>query len=306
MEPDDPSFDYDEMAYFGENCAEYGLPWDGAAEVRRIHHPVGDATVAALHWGSGPARVVLLHGSAQNAHTWDTVALALRPTPLVAVDLPGHGRSSWRADGRYDPRTNAETVEVALEAMVGDGRVATPFVLVGMSLGGLTANSVAARRPDLVERMVVVDITPGVTRDKAKEIHDFVAGPQTFGSFSEIFERTVQFNPTRTPESLRRGILHNAHRLEAGGWEWNYHRAEPSPEQFPDRDELWGDVASTAMPYLLVRGADSPVVDDDDVEHLRGTRPDARVEVVESAGHSVQGDRPLELASLVRREIDGG
>ena len=53
------------------------------------------------------------------------------------------------------------------------------------------------------------------------------------------------------------------------------------------------------MPLMLVRGADSPVVDDDDVAELRRRRPDVRVEVVEGAGHSIQGDRPVELAAIL-------
>ncbi len=49
---------------------------------------------------------MLLHGGAQNAHTWDTVALALG-RPLVAIDLPGHGHSDAPAEGSLDLRSNA-------------------------------------------------------------------------------------------------------------------------------------------------------------------------------------------------------
>jgi pimeloyl-ACP methyl ester carboxylesterase len=50
---------------------------------------------------------------------------------------------------------------------------------------------------------------------------------------------------------------------------------------------------------MLVRGADSPVVDDDDVAELRRRQPEVRVELVAGAGHSVQGDQPLVLADLL-------
>lgn len=325
IDPDAPDFVYDEFAWFPENCAEYDLPWDGSAQVERVDVPVGDAgNVSMLRWGSGHPEVVFLHGGAQNAHTWDTVALAMGQPAALAVDLPGHGRSLWRGDGRYDPHSNAEAVLEALRDMLGH-----PVLLVGMSLGGLTANRVAAEAPELVHRLVVVDVTPGVTRDKAKEVHDFIAGPQTFASFGEIFARTMEFNPTRSATSLRRGILHNAHRLEDGSWQWNYHRALPGrPEDtghefaggdadgsedsepagdtsvFPDRELLWTDVESTTMPYLLARGADSPVVDDADVAELLRRRPDARVELVASAGHSIQGDQPLVLAAMLEAELE--
>ena len=322
IDADAPDFVYDEFAWFHENCAEYDIEWEGDAEVERIGVPVAaGGQISMLRWGSDAPCVVLLHGGAQNAHTWDTVLLAMGQPSALAVDLPGHGSSLWRPDGSYEPHSNAETVLEALRAVLDE-----PVLLVGMSLGGLTANRIAALAPDLVDRLVVVDVTPGVNRDKAKEIHDFIAGPQTFASFSEIFERTVEFNPTRSATSLRRGILHNAHRLEDGSWQWNYHRAlptrmggqgqreagesdgpsDPAGSVFPDHDLLWADVAATRMPYLLARGADSPVVDDDDVAELERRRPDARVELVASAGHSIQGDQPLVLAAMLEAELELG
>ncbi len=52
---------------------------------------------------------------------------------------------------------------------------------------------------------------------------------------------------------------------------------------------------------MLVRGSLSPVVDDDDVAEARRRQPDLDVHVVDGAGHSVQGDRPVELAAIARR-----
>ena len=64
---------------------------------------------------------------------------------------------------------------------------------------------------------------------------------------------------------------------------------------------LWEDLGRLEAPLLLVRGSESSVVSDDDVAELLRRRPDAIVEVIEGAGHSVQGDRPIELAhALVR------
>ena len=300
-DPDAPEFVYDELGHLHENCEEYRLPAPDGFPVRRVSHPLPDGrSLSALQWGEGAPRAVLVHGGAQNAHTWDTVALALRPTPLLAIDLPGHGHSDWRTAGAYGPRQNAED----LAHMVRD-LVPEPVLVVGMSLGGLTSNALAASHPELVRRLVVVDVTPGVNRDKAADVHAFVEGPQRFASFKEIFERTVEFNPTRTPESLRRGILHNARRLESGEWEWRYDRGDLDPDGVHSGAvDLWEDVRAVRAPYLLVRGSTSPVVDDDDVAQLERLQPEARVVVVEGAGHSVQGDRPLELAELLRAELE--
>ena len=65
--------------------------------------------LSALVWGEAPPELVLLHGGAQNAHTWDTVAMALG-RPLVAIDLPGHGHSDAPAEGSLDVRSNAADV----------------------------------------------------------------------------------------------------------------------------------------------------------------------------------------------------
>lgn len=301
-DPDDPAFRYDEMAYFGENCAEHGLGEPDAVDVVRAGHHLADGrSISALRWGTGDAEVVLVHGGAQNAHTWDTVALALRPLSLVAFDLPGHGRSSWRDDGRDDPVAAAEDLADATASLAPHART-----VVGMSLGGLTA--IAMTRFVDVEHLVLVDITPGVNAEKAAAVRAFIAGPQSFPSFREIFERTVEFNPTRTPASLRRGILHNAHRRPDGTWQWNYDRRELTDDRDPpavpggEVGELWEDLSATDASILLARGALSPVVDDADVAELARRRPDARIVVVDGAGHSIQGDRPLELAQLIHTE----
>ena len=206
-------------------------------------------------WGSEPPEIVLLHGGAQNAHTWDTVALALE-RPLLALDLPGHGHSDHRDDGPFSPRENAVDVAAALRVLAPDARM-----VVGMSLGGLTSIALTAQAPELVRRLTLVDVTPGVDRDKAAPIAQFIAGPATFESFDEILARTIEFNPTRTESSLRRGVLHNAIQRDDGRWVWRYQRPrmlEETDMDVPaDFATLWDDVARIAVPIMLVRGGSS-------------------------------------------------
>ena len=306
----DPAADdwaYDEWAYLHENAADVGVDPATMLPVRRVETRLADGRiVSGLRWGDTDPELVVVHGSAQNAHTWDSTLVRLG-RPALAVDLPGHGHSSWRDDRTYHPGGLADD----LAAFV-DEHAATAGLICGMSLGGMTVLQLTRRRPDLVHRFVLVDITPGVTRDKAKEIHDFIAGPQSFPAFSDIFDRTVEHNPTRTKESLRRGIVHNARKLHDGSWEWRYDRRGPAdgtPAVEPEIAEaarlaMWDDLAATTQPLLLVRGGRSPVVDDEDVAELVRRRSDARVVVVDDAGHSVQGDQPVELAELLAEELD--
>jgi pimeloyl-ACP methyl ester carboxylesterase len=62
---------------------------------------------------------------------------------------------------------------------------------------------------------------------------------------------------------------------------------------------LWDELESVTAPLLLVRGGSSGVVGDEDVAELLRRQPKAEVIVVDGAGHSVQGDRPVELAGVI-------
>jgi len=269
---------YDEMSYFPENASEFGIPYDGPPVVRRRAFPLGDGrSLSALVWGDAAPELVFLHGGAQNAHTWDTVALALG-RPLLAIDLPGHGHSDGPRKSSIAPRSNAEDVATVIRPAASDA-------------------------PELVRALVLVDVTPGVTGEKGKVIADFINGPESFPSFDEILARTIEFNPTRTESSLRRGILHNAEQRPDGSWVWRYRRfrpAEGGPDPFDEFSTLWDVIDGLRMPVLLVRGMrPQSVVDDADEAELLRRCPTARVEHVVEAGHSVQGDAPLELAQLI-------
>ena len=101
--------DYDEFGMLHENASEVGLAFEPPTVERgRVDAPSGNR-LSALCGATRPPELVLLHGGAQNAHTWDTVALALG-RPLVAIDLPGHGHSDWRTDGDYRPQAMAADI----------------------------------------------------------------------------------------------------------------------------------------------------------------------------------------------------
>ncbi len=307
---------YDEFAYFADNASEFEIPYSGPPEVRREAVSMADGrAISALVWGTSAPELVLIHGGAQNAHTWDTVCLALG-RPLIAIDMPGHGHSDAPADGPANVRRNAQDIAEVMRALAPNART-----VVGMSLGGLTTMALSAQEPELFDTMVLVDMTPGVTRGKAKQIADFVNGPKSFENFDELLARAIEFNPTRTESSLRRGILHNAEQLDDGSWVWRHARhnvfsappvADPgAPGATSDSlDEarhaaLWDAIESHAGPVVLARGMrEQSVVDDDDEAELRRRRPDARIEHFVEAGHSIQGDMPVELAALIADVLD--
>lgn len=301
--------EYDEFGLFHENAAEYALPYIGPPVVRREFVDVSPGRrLSALVWGSGEPELVFLHGGSQNAHTWDTVAMALRPRSLAAIDLPGHGHSDGPSEGQRTeggPAAAAEEVATVIRALAPKASG-----VIGMSYGGLVTIALTEVARELVRKVVLVDVLPGLDPEHARHISDFVNGPATFPDFGELLARTIQFNPTRSVSSLRRGILHNAVQLDDGSWAWRHSRWRITPEgdetvpSTPPPSRMFEDLQETLgrieVPLLLARGMrpDSVLRDDDEAELLRRS-PNAQVVHFENAGHSIQGDMPVELAATI-------
>jgi pimeloyl-ACP methyl ester carboxylesterase len=308
------SNEYDEFGLLHENAAEWGLPFVGRPPVARHAHVGPHGDLSYIRWWDGDPEIVFLHGGGQNAHTWDTVALALG-RPAVAVDLPGHGHSYRRTDRNYGPWRNAEAVADLLETIAPNAAA-----VVGMSLGGATTMRLAATRSDLVRYAVIVDVTPQVN-DPTRELTtvergsvSLIGGPPTYDSFEAMADATVALSPLREPAAVRRGVRHNAVRLDDGRWTWRYDLFGPPPDEIPtdegrgdwaDFTPLWEDVGAITAPTLFLRGALSPFVRDVDVDEMVRRLPGVQVVTVDDAGHAIQSDQPLELVRLMNNAVFG-
>ncbi|ABW14938.1 alpha/beta hydrolase fold [Parafrankia sp. EAN1pec] len=294
--------DYDEFGLLHENAEELGIPYQGRPDVTRGHVEVEPGRrLSHIRWGTADPEIVFLHGGGQNAHTWDSVALALG-RPAIAFDLPGHGRSFRRPDRNYGPWASGTAVATALGELAPNAAV-----IVGMSLGGATTIHLAATRPDLCRRAVIVDVTPqSADRSRAMNTAErgavaLVGGQPTYDSFEQMADAAVRLSPNRPASGVRRGVRHNAYQRADGRWVWRYDLGGPSATtEVTGMDSLWEEVDTIIVPLLLVRGALSRFVHDDDVEQFRLRLPALRSVVVDGAGHAVQSDRPHELVRLIR------
>lgn len=299
----------DEFQFLPTQAAQLGL--DRIPSVRRLTHTLPDGrSVSALRYGDDSPVVTFLHGAGLNAHTWDTTVLALG-LPALAVDLPGHGDSSWREDAAYTGPTLAVDVAPALAAWTD-----RPQVLVGQSLGGLTAAAVAARHPELVRELVVVDITPGIDPNgDARQIQSFFAGPTDWASRDELVERALSFGLGGSREAATRGVFLNSRVRPDGRVEWKHHFAHLSSALAADpsaaervaaqhhavRGALaasgWDDLAAVTVPITLIRG-ERGFVTPADANEFRRRLPEATVIDVPS-GHNVQEELPADLGRRI-------
>ncbi len=289
-----------EFDSLGQVAAELGLDRAIIPPVTRRSVQVGpEQEISVLAWGEDHPELVFLHGGGQNAHTWDLVITALG-RPAIAIDLPGHGHSSWRDDQDYGPVRNgpaiARVISQLAPAAVG---------VVGMSLGGLTLIRIAATQPELVRRAIIVDVTPGsgvaharMTRSERRATQ-LISGPPSFASLEEMVDLAARASPQRPASAERRGVQHHTRQQADGSWTWRYDPGIGSVGAGSDFRLLWDDVARLTMPVMLVRGGDSAFVTPDDLAAMTARLPALRVEVVRGAGHAVQSDQPLALADLI-------
>lgn len=251
---------------------------------------------------------VFLHGAGLNAHGYDPTILAL-DAPALSLDLPGHGRSDWRADAAYRPDLLAPDVTLALAHLAPE-----PVTLVGHSLGGLTAIAVAASRPQAIRELVVLDISPGlVPQRQTGSITDFITGQRDFASHEEMVDRAIAFGIGHDRVSLARGVALNSRQRPDGRWEWTHHLAHlPPAQQTPQGGSLeeeplpfvslWqplGELHDAGLPITLV-AASAGIVGPDLVAEWRERLPGSSVVTVEGP-HNLHEAAPLEIARLLRK-----
>lgn len=296
------TIDITEFSYLPAQAESLGVP---LPEVTRLTLRLADGrVVSALRFGTDTPEITLLHGAGLNAHTWDTTSLALQ-RPLLAIDLAGHGDSSWRDDRDYSPQTLAADVAGALDAWTE-----RPQVVVGQSLGGLTGAALASSRPDLVAELVVVDITPGIDVSAGPAaLREFYAGPTDFATRDELVDRAISLGFGGARPDTERGVFLNTRVRPDGRIEWKHHFAhlaaqaltahDPGSETAPSalHETGWDDLAGVTASITLVR-AERGFVSELDAAEFQRRVPSARLVVVD-ATHNVQETAPRDLAALI-------
>lgn len=236
--------------------------------------------------------IVLLHGFTGHARTWDRPAAALaNHYRVLCPDARGHGESAWDPSGEYGVERQVADV-VGLLGALGLARV----TVLGLSMGGRTALNLAAGRPEMVERLVVVDIGPQVAPAGAARIGASVGAPDRFATPEDALAQARAGNAVAPEEVLRHRVRHNLLLLGDGDWTWRYdpalRRGGGSALPRPDVAQQWALLPRITASTLLVRGELSDVLSPEDARRMTREIPHCEMVEVPGAGHSVPLDRP--------------
>ena len=233
-----------------------------------------------LEWGN-PAKppMILLHGIARHAHTFDHIAPAFaRDHHVIALDLRGHGDSAWSPEGAYLVQDYVRDLE-AFVAQLG----LRGLTLLGNSTGGRVVQVFAGLHPDLVARIVVEDVGPERPRNIADAFARRVEQEATgWASEDELVAQLVAAN-IRTPEPLLRTYAHFGVKPEPGGrlvW-----KRDPNLVKGFVETELWDSVSKIAAPALYVIGGGSRIVPPETQKRLADTLRNCRIVVMPRLGH---------------------
>ncbi len=289
----------EEFASLRLSAAELGV--DHAATVRYVSRNtvLRGQRFHFTEWGvPGRPQLLLLHGGNQSSHSWDLVSLHLADRYHVfALDQRGHGDSEWSRELDY----SLDAMVADAEAFVSTVGLVRP-VVIGHSMGGRVTLTLALRRPDLARALVVVDVGPEVSEAGARTILDFVARNLEFDDLEQFVDNVVRYDPFRSREHISRTLRYNLLQRADGRWISKVdHRRLPHPNRALTLD----DVRSITVPVLVVRGAESNILEADAAERFRAALPDGHLVTVDRTGHNVHSGNTPGFLRAVTPFLDG-
>ena len=246
-------------------------------------------------WGcAGSPAMVLLHGLTGHARTWDVFANALqREYHIFALDQRGHGDTGWPNPPQYDTDDFVEDLR-----SLADHWGIAGFVLIGLSMGAHNSLAFAAKYPEMVERLVPVDIGPTLPRLDEPEMKARLDRLyREFETIEDAYADAIENSPIADQDMIRHRARHSLKRTEDGRWAPK-HTSEVALHWKPD--DLSDTIRTIQCPTLLVRGGLSEVLSPEVAESMTEAMPDCRLVTIGGSGHSVPQDKPAEFELAVR------
>jgi esterase len=265
--------------------------WVTVGDLRLHYRRSGDRTAPS---------VVVLHGIMGHVREWDTLTAALAPDfAVTALDQPGHGRSDWASD--YAAMSMAADVLALLDHLEIDRTH-----LIGHSMGGVVGLLVAARWPERIGKLVLLDVGPGSFATEVAAEVDVTLRALARAAYAGIDQPLTEWlagNPLAREELMRHYVTHALRRGEDGLLRWRFDAARL--HQFGTDDSIEGRMSravdTVTAPTLLVRGEHSPLLARSRAEQMVARLAQGQLVEIPGAGHDLGVEQPERVAAAARR-----
>ena len=239
---------------------------------------------------TGPA-IVILHGLFGTLDNWHTVAVKLsKHFKVYTVDQRNHGHSP------HSDEFDNELMANDLKDFITQHNLQKPNV-IGHSMGGRAAMLVAANYPDIIDKLIVVDISPITYKENNNEVLqamlDFpIASIQSRSEAEETMAK-------RIPDfAVRQLILKNLFRKKGGGYEWKINLSGIAKNY-----EKLTTVAITNHEIhtntLFIRGGNSDYIQDKDISLINQIFPNNELVTIPGVGHWVHAEASEAFIEIV-------
>jgi pimeloyl-ACP methyl ester carboxylesterase len=263
--------------------------WLRTSDGLRLHY---------LDWPGDGDVLLLLHGGALSAHTFDLLTLALGGSVrCIALDMRGHGLSDW-ADQYPVDRYAADVVE-----LIDDLGLAAIHV-TGMSLGGCVAGHAAPLLGSRLKSLTFIDVADQVSFAASARMRAFIDQVRPVPRVADLVGQALAISPQTDPDLMS---YRYQHLLKPGpdGFTWKMDRRRRTDFEaiLGKLAELSGLAARLSCPVLVIKGSRSRVLSQRRLERFAGRFHRGAWIVVPDAGHNVQEDQPVRLAAALQDVI---
>ena len=271
----------------------------GAAPADR-NVTVNGLNIHYLDWGSaGKPPLILLHGIARTARTFDHVAPHFTANyHVLAVDMRGHGDSAWDPQGSYV----VEDYVRDIAALIAHLKLRN-IVLWGNSTGGRVAQMIAGLHPELVTAVIVEDVGPERPREVSNSRADRMAKEaEGWATADDMLVQVKKENP-RTPEPVLKELVRYGSKQRADGrivW-----KRDPAILNGFVPTELWSTVRLIKAPIIYVLGGASTIVPLETQREIKTSLPQAEIVTLPGLGHYPSDEQPAQFLAVVDRFLAG-
>jgi esterase len=253
----------------------------------------GDVTLFFRRLGKpGGVPLLIVHGLSYFSWDWLGVAQALgTDREVICMDMRGFGDSEWSPQKDYSvPTMGGDIVRVLDHARW------TRALLVGHSMGGRGTTWVAAKHPERVAGMALIDYSPENAPAGSKRVTQIVANtPERFASVEEAMKYFNSSNRERFENYLTAdlSVKRDAYFRD------QFRRLLETGERPKLGVDMWQLIGEVRCPILSMRGARSDMYAAETVEKMKAANP--RLAVVEvDAGHNIAGENPQGFVTALR------